>query len=569
MAASVDSPLRADSSPIPPLSASRGGHMDDAEDDTETAIYDGGNDDEARDPLLASSASRITTDWDRASPLMWRVAIPILVFTIGQLALWIPLQQLIIQWICDDVLPPTGSDLSEIDRCNAPIVQATAASWASLFSVSTALPPLLLVPVLGHLSDTRLGRTWLLALPVLGAIISDGAIVVITRAMNDAPGAMVLGYEQALWAILGVAVVGAFFGGAGAVSVAVMGMVADVTAVGDRTLVMGRIQAAFMLSLLLGPALGGILVKLTNSNLTAFYFAFICDVLVLAFIAAFVRDPPKRASSASPDLTPKPATAPAVGLWSRLRDATESLTSRGKWERTVLVLVVFLYTVGSAGGRSIMVLYTRLEFEWGAFELGLFISMLAVGEALALMVVLPRAVSWGERVLGRSYEVWFVRIGLLGDVVIYLIFAAAMSGWQMMAAGAILAPLAHSLGAPATRGLLSTLAGADAQARVFSALQVMEGVATILAQLTFPMFYGRLVQVRRERVVMVAASIVFVLGLLLSAAISTREVEKRKQEEQEKEERDLANEVVAVSGDEEAVGPRERQVTLNGNGEDV
>ncbi|KAJ3337852.1 hypothetical protein HDU93_000408 [Gonapodya sp. JEL0774] len=183
-----------------------------------------------------------------------------------------------------------------------------------------------------------------------------------------------------------------------------------------------------------------------------------------------------------------------------------------------------------------MVLYTRLEFDWGAFELGMFISLLAVSEVFALVGFLPWAVGWGKRVLGSAHEVWFIRIAFLGDVVIYILFALATQGWHIVVASVILAPLCHALGTPATRGLLSTLAGADQQARVFSALQVVEGVGGILAQLTFPIFYGHLVTLRRERLVMFAASFVLLAAFGVTMMLSVGEVERRKREEEEKEE---------------------------------
>ncbi|KAJ3337853.1 hypothetical protein HDU93_000409 [Gonapodya sp. JEL0774] len=116
--------------------------------------------------------------------------------------------------------------------------------------------------------------------------------------------------------------------------------------------------------MLVGPAAGGIIVKLSSSNVTPFFFALALDLTVLVYVLLVVRDPPKRPTtlpSPSPSAPPPELSVVAregtsgvgvgVGVWTPVKHLVDTLGG-DNWARTVLVGAMLLYTIGTAGGRA-------------------------------------------------------------------------------------------------------------------------------------------------------------------------------------------------------------------------
>lgn len=220
-----------------------------------------------------------------------------------------------------------------------------AAPWeiAVMFS-AYSLGQFFAEPFWGRLSD-RIGRK---------------PVILITVAANTV-GYVMLAFAPNIWAAVAIRL---FTGlGAGNVST-VQGYVADVTPPEKRAGRMGLIGAAFGLGFIVGPGLGGLLVREDLGRLgyqlpifTAAGIALLAAVGVIFFL--------KESRAKADPAAPRPA------FLSGVHDATKnSVVSR-------VLLVTLIYMAGFSGMESTFGLWTEARYGWGAREVGL--AFMAVG----------------------------------------------------------------------------------------------------------------------------------------------------------------------------------------------
>lgn len=204
-------------------------------------------------------------------------------------------------------------------------------------------------PFWGRLSD-RIGRK-----PVL----------LITLVAN-ALGYLMLAFAPTIW----IAIAIRLFTGLGAGNIStIQGYVADVTPPAERAGRMGMIGAAFGLGFIVGPGLGGLLVREDMGDLGYHLPIFVASALAaLAAIGVIVF---LRESRAKAD--PAAARPPFLG---GISDAVKHpVVSR-------VLLVTVIYMAGFSGMESAFGLWTGDRYGWGAREVGL--SFMVVGIISAL-----------------------------------------------------------------------------------------------------------------------------------------------------------------------------------------
>ena len=254
-------------------------------------------------------------------------------------------------------------------------------------------------PFWGRLSD-RIGRK-----PVL----------LITVAAN-AVGYLMLAFVPNIWLAIAVRL---FTGlGAGNIST-VQGYVADVTPPEKRAGRMGMIGAAFGLGFIVGPGLGGVLVREDLGRLGYQLPIFVAAALALLAalgVVVFLRESRARADPAAP----RPA------FLSGVRDAgAHPVVSR-------VLLVTLIYMAGFSGMESTFGLWTEARYGWGAREVGLAFMAVGVVSVITQGLIAGRlARRFGEsRVLAAGCLLF--GIGLVGQV----LSPAAWMVPVMMALGA-------------------------------------------------------------------------------------------------------------------------------------
>lgn len=238
-------------------------------------------------------------------------------------------------------------------------------------------------PFWGRLSD-RIGRK---------------PVMLITVAANAA-GYLMLAFVPNIWLAIAVRL---FTGlGAGNIST-IQGYIADITPPERRAGRMGLIGAAFGLGFIVGPGLGGLLVRedlgRLGYQLPIFAAAGLCLLAALG-VLIFLRESRAKADPAAP----RPAFLGGV------RSAfANPVVSR-------VLLVTLIYTAGFSGMESTFGLWAEARYSWGAREVGL--SFMAVGVVSVLcqgLVTAPLARRFGEsRVL--AFGCLMFGLGLVGQV---------------------------------------------------------------------------------------------------------------------------------------------------------
>ena len=259
-----------------------------------------------------------------------------------------------------------------------------AAPWeiAVMFS-AYSLGQFFAEPFWGRLSD-RIGRK---------------PVILITVAAN-AVGYLMLAFAPNIWAAVAIRL---FTGlGAGNVST-VQGYVADVTPPEKRAGRMGLIGAAFGLGFIVGPGLGGVLVRedlgRLGYQLPIFAAAGIALLAALGVII-FLKESRVRADPAAP----RPA------FLSGVHDAMRSpVVSR-------VLLVTLIYMAGFSGMESTFGLWTEARYGWGAREVGFAFMAVGIVSVVTQGLIAGRlARRFGEsRVL--AFGCLLFGVGLVGQV---------------------------------------------------------------------------------------------------------------------------------------------------------
>ena len=262
-------------------------------------------------------------------------------------------------------------------------LEAQAWQIALMFS-AYSLGQFFAEPFWGRLSD-RIGRR-----PVL----------LITVAAN-AVGYLMLAFAPNIWAAIAIRL---FTGlGAGNIST-VQGYVADVTPPDKRAGRMGLIGAAFGLGFIVGPGLGGVLVREDLGRLgyqLPIFVAAALAALAAVGVIVFLKESRVRATAEAP-----PPQRFLAGLHQAFADPVVSR----------VLLVTLIYMAGFSGMESTFGLWAEARYGWGAREVGLAFMAVGVVSVIGQALIAGRlARRFGEaRVL--AFGCLLFGAGLVGQV---------------------------------------------------------------------------------------------------------------------------------------------------------
>lgn len=238
-----------------------------------------------------------------------------------------------------------------------------------------AAAQLLFLPAWGWLSD-RIGRRPVILVSLVGTMVSF----------------MLLAWAQSLAMIYGARILAGFFAASIGTAQAV---VTDVTPPERRAQSMGLIGAAFGLSFVLGPALGGVLSEL--HPLAPFYGIALLATLNLLLALRFLpesRPPEKRIRDWS-------------GLGTKLIPSPARLLVRHHDRRIGLYLYLFFHLFTAfAALEGQFALFLHLRFDLSALQAGYVFAVLGVAIALTQGVLI-------RRLAPRLGETRLVQIGLV------------------------------------------------------------------------------------------------------------------------------------------------------------
>jgi DHA1 family tetracycline resistance protein-like MFS transporter len=284
-----------------------------------------------------------------------------------------------------------------------------------------SLVQLFAAPLFGKLSD-RIGRKPVLLVSVLGTAI----------------GFFIIGRADSIWMLF----LGRIIDGASGGNIATaQACVADVTTPESRSKAMGMIGAAFGLGFVMGPALGGLLSRISHA--TPFYFAGALSLLNAFLIIKRLPEtyPPSERAHGKPQAS-----------------LSEVLSEGRAGFISLLVGAAFLSTTGFAFIHVLFALFCGDRFQWTIRE---------TSYAFAYVGVLAVLVQGGllRRLLNRNIEKQVAGIGAL-ILAASLLWLPRVHGVGSFLGSCALMALGNGLLTPTLTGLASRHVSGNAQGRL-------------------------------------------------------------------------------------------------------
>lgn len=245
-----------------------------------------------------------------------------------------------------------------------------SAAKIGLLTATYSLFQFISAPILGKLSD-RFGRKKILILSQIGSVF----------------GYLLLGFAHSLPLLF----LSRFIDGAtgGNISIA-QAYIADVTNKTNRAKGMGVLGAAFGLGFIFGPAIGGLLAKISYST-PAFFAAGIGLVTVIA--TQFLLKESVNLKTAS-------VSSKTKFSWYKLR---KILTTQ---PIGVLIIAFFLISLAFSSLQAFFALWTEHNFNYGPVQNGYFFAFIGIFVVITQLKILPL-------LLKKFSEAKLLKIGVL------------------------------------------------------------------------------------------------------------------------------------------------------------
>ncbi|MDB5353485.1 MAG: arabinose efflux permease family protein [Planctomycetota bacterium] len=297
-------------------------------------------------------------------------------------------------------------------------------------------------PILGRLSD-RYGRR-----PILAISQGGTALSFVILALSNSFGMMLFGRM--------------LDGASGGNILVAQAYVADVTTRENRSRGMGMIGAAFGIGFVLGPLLGGLLLKLPVSDEWRLRVPFLvaAGFSTLAWILVVLR---------LPESLPKDSAArqqARVLSWRGVLDTVSDKRIGG------LVLISALFVTAFAALEGTFSLFLEKRMSWNAEKSAYAFALLGFVSALIQGGMIRRLVpKFGEPRL----ILFGLAIATLGLAVM-----AGVSGVTMLIVAIILVGIGQGFSSPSIQGLLSRLTPSSEQGAVFGTLTSAQTLARTL-----------------------------------------------------------------------------------------
>jgi DHA1 family tetracycline resistance protein-like MFS transporter len=345
------------------------------------------------------------------------------------------------------VLPPLVVEFLEGDT-------AKAARIYGIFGTSWAAMQFVCSPVLGALSD-QFGRRPIILLSIFG-----------------------LGLDYIFMALapsLGWLFVGRLISGITSASFSTAAAyIADVTLPEQRAKSFGMMGAAFGLGFVLGPAVGGLLGRL-SPRLPFWVSAGLC--LTNALYGLFVL----------PESLP--ADRRARFSWRRANPLGSLRLLRSHPELFGLASVTFLYYVAHEVLPSTWVLYTTYRYAWDTGTVGL---------SLALVGICTAIVSGGlvGPIVARIGERRALLAGLTFGAIAFAIYGLAPRGWLFVAGIPVMG--LWGLFGPAAQGLMTERVGASEQGHLQGSLVGLRGLSGMISPAIFTFTFATFIGSRAD-----------------------------------------------------------------------
>lgn len=393
------------------------------------------------------------------------------------------------------------------EQCRIPEVQSIVARFQLYLNLIAGVLSALASPRLGHLSDLY-GRTKIIALGTLGAVLSEMIVVIVAAKSESAPVNLLL--------------LGAFLDGLGGSYTTGVALVtsyaSDCTRPESRNMAFGYFHGFLFAGTAAGPRIASIFLERGGRVLDVFIIALVLQTLYLLAVCFVVpesmplvqqkiaREKHRMKEQEHTSLlarwnpltllAPLKILAPPVGRPSSLfpnpGGASQAL------RRNIIILAsmdmaVFGVAMGTA---QIVIIYAEYMFGWGNVESGKFLFIINITRVAHILIILPlvtrifRKPSTVEHSIPGcdKLDVSLIRLSVLFDIVGYTGYALSRSGAVMTFSG-ILSALG-GMGPPVLQSSLTKHVPRDRIGQILGATGLLHALVRIAAPAFFSLIYS-------------------------------------------------------------------------------
>ncbi|KAL0085953.1 major facilitator superfamily domain-containing protein [Phycomyces blakesleeanus] len=396
--------------------------------------------------------------------------------------------------------------------CAVPEVQSAVSQALAVISFLVFGCALVVSGYYGRLSD-RKGRTVIVRVSMLGSIL--GLICLILTGKYQSVFGISLLYISPFFR--------GFLAGETILMASIQAYITDTTDASVRTLMFGRMMASVYFGFTIGPSLGSFIIKTTGSIYAVLYFV----MGVYAFIGFYACIMPEsnvfitenednNESNTACDGSGKKkyvSFLEQINVFAAL--TILSRTHSQHISRHALPILTAINTILTVILTPPVLLYAMLQFGWGAYEGGLFISLSSFVRLIILICLLPVLNTlfkkWCERKLSDDthvancsstsaeieekriyraamFDIWMVRSGTMIEVTGLILMGLSFNAFEFTSSAII-----HGFGLitqPSLRSLLISSVNPTEVGELLGAISAVEAFAMMFSQLSINAIYS-------------------------------------------------------------------------------
>ncbi|KAH6625747.1 tetracycline-efflux transporter-like protein [Boeremia exigua] len=477
--------------------------------------------------------------WKRPS-IYWLLP-PFLLFTVAFGGVVVPKLNLIMDLVCEEYyasLDGNGDPISSpmdpgTDRCRNDAVSSRSSLFLLYGSLCSGILAAITSPQLGALSD-RFGRKTFMVVNTSGALF--GEILTILAAK----------FPQTVhvnWILVGYALEG--LSGSFIVGMALAHSYAsDCVAPQKRNVAFAYFHAALFGGIALGPVAAGYIIEARSkytSKIDAvvfiFYLALAAHGLFIMFLLFCIPESlskSRQEAAREKHREEMERLGPESDWINQLRHINlfrplkilwptgPGSSSVVRWNLILLAATDTIMFGIAMGAMGVVIVYTRLQFDWQTLESGRFVSIVNACRVFALLGVLPlltRLVrgkngAMKQRSTGTDrFDLSIIRAAIFFDTLGFIGYALAPSGTLFTLSGVVTA--VGGIGSPALGAALTKHVPSDKVGQLLGATGLLHAIARVVGPTIFNGIYSATVSGYRQTVFVVLASM-FGLAFLCS-----------------------------------------------------
>ncbi|CAG8649704.1 major facilitator superfamily domain-containing protein [Gigaspora rosea] len=448
---------------------------------------------------------------------------------------------------------PSINYVNNTDKCNIPEIQAFTSQLMMVLSLCLAMPGIFLLVPLGALSDRR-GRRIILLMSCVGRILDVLCIILVGNYMES----LGIGFL-----IIGTLLDG-FTGSFPSVLAATHAYATDCTPPERRRIIFGLMHGGLLLSIGIGPVLGGMLTEFTNDILSTFYVS-ITTSIILFFLILFIvpeslskkRQLDNRKRQLENDqhifkkilniFTPLSIFFESVQT-TEDSDKVPAINAR-KYSLLSTAGISFMFSIAIFSVSSVLLLYVRYKFEWSLVEQGYLYTVICITRVFILLLVFPIVVKLfkerqrkkenqivqtrreddnnveddilvqDEKQMNKelTFDLWVIRFGIILEIVAFLVFGMATDGATFFTG--IYTGAAGIIATPTLKSLQTNLVSPSQTGQLLGALSVLESISNTIGPLIINTLYSILVIEKIPHLIWYGVSMTYVIAFLFSFGI--------------------------------------------------